>query len=280
MPANQSMDLHVHSCYSDGRLSPAELAARAVHNNVVALAICDHDTLEGAAEKEGACRAAGIVPVSGVELSCQLDGSEVHILSLFADPDSACAAMLDELRDARERRMSAMLEKLSRLGIRLELSDLPSEVGVLGRPHLARALMEKGYVKSISEAFGRYLYDEGPVHISKRRLTAAEGIDLAQRLGGAAILAHPGVSRLLGNLDELRALGLDGIEVHHPRHGGTAVASLLRYCRDHNLVVSGGSDFHAPGESPDIGSQRVPRDLLDDIREVAYSRRQTFCDRA
>lgn len=280
MPAGRTMDLHVHSNYSDGRLAPDELAARARHNNVTALSISDHDTLDGHEDKARACREAGVINVPGVELSCQLDGREVHVLSLFADPLSPWTDRLQELGRAREKRMHAMLDNLARLGIKLEMADLPSEAGVVGRPHLARAMVAKGVVKTVSEAFGRYLYDDGPVHTAKLRFSAQEGIDLAKSLGGAAILAHPGVSGLLGSLDLLRRLGLDGIEAYHPRHGGETLASLLRYCREADLLVSGGSDFHAPGESPDIGSQKTPLDLLDPLRLRAEDNRERARDRA
>lgn len=274
MPSNFSIDLHVHSRYSDGCLTPGELAARAAHNNVVALAITDHDTLEGAGEKAAACAEAGLACVSGVELSCEFEGGEAHILSLFADPASDWTRRLLELTAARENRMLAMLDRLARMGIKVGFADLPSDGGAMGRPHLARALVAKGVVKSVSEAFGRYLYDKGPVHIAKTRLPAAEGVDLAKRLGGVAILAHPAVSGLSGALDAFRAMGIDGLEAYHPKHGGGTVASLLGYCRAHRLLVSGGSDFHAPGESHDIGSQRAPRELLEPLRERAARHRR------
>ena len=270
MARNRSIDLHVHSVFSDGRLSPSELAARAAANNVTALAVTDHDTLNGTAEKMAACLAQGVEPVPGVELSCELAGREVHVLSLFADPNSPWAGRLDGLASARRERMENMLDKLSHLGIRVEMDDLVvGEGGIYGRPHLARALVARGAVKSVNEAFARYLYDDGPVHIPKVRLTASEGIALAKRLGGAAILAHPGVSGLLGDLDTLVGMGLDGIEVHHPKHGGETIAKLLRYCRDRGLLPSGGSDFHSPGDGPDIGSTMTPEDLLEPLRLLA-----------
>lgn len=269
MAKNPSADLHVHSCHSDGRLHPADLAARAAHNQVAVLAVTDHDTLNGEEEKAEACRRLGIEYVTGVEISCHYNGREAHVLSLFADPDSPYRLRLGELQNARERRMLGMLEKLARLGIRLTPEDLPSGAGSLGRPHLARALVAKGRVKSVSEAFGRYLYDNGPVYIPKTRLTVAEGVDLAKHLGGVAILAHPGASGLLDGLDAFRAVGIDGVEAYHPKHGGGTVARILDYCRANSLLVAGGSDFHAPGESPDIGSQRVPLDLLDPLRDRA-----------
>ncbi len=267
--ANSCIDLHVHSNFSDGRLSPEDLAKRAFHNNVTALAITDHDTLQGGEEKALACRAAGIECVQGVEISRRHEGREAHILSLFADPESTAACYLLGLGEARAQRMQGMLEKLARLGINIGMNELGSNRGVVGRPHLARALVAKGIVKNVGEAFGRFLYDDGPVHIPKKRISVADGIDLAKKMGGVAVLAHPGVSKLIACLDELRSYGLEGVEVHHPKHGDETIATLLRYCRLHSLLVSGGSDFHAPGESPDIGSGRVPRDLLEPLRERA-----------
>lgn len=273
MTTLKTADLHVHSVFSDGRLTPDELARRAVRNNVSVLAVTDHDTMAGSAEKREACRVHGIECVLGVELSCELDGREAHILSLFADPESPLVERIETLSASRMSRMEAMLGRLGSMGIRVTMDDLPvADNGVYGRPHLARALMEKGVVKSVNEAFARYLYDSGPVHVAKTRLSAKDGIELAKRLGGAAILAHPGVSGLLNSLDEFLAIGLDGIEVYHPKHGGETVARLLRYCRDRNALVSGGSDFHSPGDGPDIGSARAPLDIVEPLRRLAAGR--------
>lgn len=248
---------------------------RAAKNNVTVLAITDHDTLAGSEEKIRACSRHGLECVLGVELSCELNGREAHILALFADPASPYAERIGKMSNFRQKRMVAMLEKLAGMGIMVSLSDLPvGEDGVYGRPHLARALVEKGVVKSVNEAFARYLYDEGPVHIAKNRMTAAEGISLAKKMGGVAVLAHPGVSGLIGDLDELLAMGLDGVEVYHPKHGGETIAKLLRYCRDRGALVSGGSDFHSPGDGADIGAANVPLDLLEPLRELSAARKK------
>lgn len=267
---SKTIDLHVHSRYSDGRLTPAELAARAARNNVVALAVTDHDTMAGTEEKLAACRAAGLVGVPGVELSCRHEGREAHILSLFADAASPWRGRLDELALARRNRMWVMLERLERLGVKVDIAELPVERdGVYGRPHLARALVDKGVVRSVNEAFARYLYDDGPVYVPKTSLPVEEGIDLAKRLGGAAVLAHPGASNWVADIGDFAAMGVDGVEAYHPKHGGETVAKVLRSCRELGLLASGGSDFHSPGDSPDIGSARVPADLLEPLRERA-----------
>lgn len=275
MPKNPSIDLHVHSCYSDGRLTPDELAARAAANNVTTLAITDHDTMSGSEEKRDACRRHGLECVLGVELSCELDDREVHILSMFANPDIEATKQLATLSSSRSDRMAAMLEKLAEIGISITMADLPVATnGVYGRPHLARALVSRGIVKSVNEAFARYLYDSGSVHIAKTRLTAKQGIALAKKMGGVSILAHPGVSGLLDDLGTFVDMGLDAVEVYHPKHGGEAIAKLLRYCRDSGLLVSGGSDFHSPGDGPDIGAARVPLELLEPLRELAERRKE------
>ncbi len=274
MPKNNAIDLHVHSVFSDGKLTPAELAALAKRNNVAVLAVTDHDTLAGSEEKAAACAAQGIECVQGVELSCELDGREAHILSLFADPASPELAAIDSLTDSRRERMGRMLEKLASLGIHVGIEDLPvADDGVYGRPHLARALVEKGIVRSVSEAFKRYLYDGGPVHIDKTRLGAAEGIALAKRLGGVAVLAHPGVSGWLGALDRFAELGLDAIEAYHPKNTGEATAKILRFCAERSLLVSGGSDFHSPGDGADLGSVRMPSGIMEPLRRLADERK-------
>ena len=274
MPKNRSVDLHVHSVYSDGRLTPPELAALAARRNVSALAVTDHDTLAGWDDKLAACRSHGIECVPGAELSCELDGREAHVLSLFCDPDSSRAARLDDVSRSRERRMLLMLDKLAGLGIRLELSDLAvGGDGVYGRPHLARALVERGVVKTVGEAFARYLRDGGPVYVEKIRLSAAEGIALAKELGGVAVIAHAGVSGLLDDLDRLVEMGLDGVEVYHPKHDGEIVARLLSHCRERKLLVSGGSDFHSPGDAAELGSAKAPPDIIEPLRELAAARK-------
>ncbi len=274
MARTASIDLHVHSTFSDGLLSPDELARRAVLHNVTALAITDHDSMAGSADKEEACRRHGLTYVPGVELSCEQDGREVHILSLFADPKSPSLPRIDDLSLSRRERMEEMLERLLRLGFRVDMADLPvAEDGVYGRPHLARALIAKGIVKSVNEAFAKYLYDNGPVHIAKRRLTVAGGVDMAHALGGVAILAHPGVSGWAGELDSFASEGIDGVEVYHPKHGGELIAKLLRFCRERGLLPSGGSDFHGPGDGAEVGSARVPVDLLAPLAELAAERK-------
>lgn len=274
MARNESIDLHVHSTYSDGRLTPGELADLAVRHNVTALAITDHDTMSGWREKIDACRAKDVEPVVGVEMSCELDQREVHILSLFANPEAPCIRRIDTLSTSRFSRMEGMLKRFDTMGIHLEMDDLPvAENGVYGRPHLARALVAKGIVKSVSEAFARYLYDAGPIHIAKTRLAAEDGIALAKEMGGVAILAHPGVSGMIGEIERLAGLGLDGVEVYHPKHGGETIAKLLRQCRELGLLVSGGSDFHGPGDSAQIGAARVPGDVLEPLRAAAEARK-------
>jgi Predicted metal-dependent phosphoesterases (PHP family) len=272
--ADKSIDLHVHSTFSDGKLTPVELAARAVHNNVCALAITDHDSLAGMEEKQAACDSAGIECICGVEISCELDGREAHVLSLFADPESPHRSRLDSMQTSRERRMEKMIEKLAGIGITMTMEELQvGEDGAYGRPHLARALVAKGICKSVNEAFARFLYDGGPVHIEKSRFSVAEGIVLAKELGGVAVIAHPGISGLIPHLDELFGMGLEGVEVYHPKHGGETIAGLLRYCRERNLLVSGGSDFHAPGDGADIGASKVPVDVLETLRRAALARK-------
>ena len=275
MPKNKTLDLHVHSSFSDGSLPPEDLASRAVKNNVTTLAITDHDTMAGAAEKAAACKRYGIECVFGVEISCALGEREVHMLALFADPDSPHAKKMQGMSDFRKTRMIAMLEKLEEIGLKITLEELPvGEDGVYGRPHLARAMVEKGFVKNVSEAFGRYLYDGGPIQIPKHRMTADQGIALARQMGGVAVLAHPGVSNLLDDLDTLVEMGLDGIEAYHPKHGGETIARILRYCNERKLLVSGGSDFHSPGDGADIGGAHVPLDLLEPLRATAMGRRK------
>lgn len=243
------LDLHSHTTFSDGTLSPAELVAAAIAVGVKALAITDHDTLAGWDE---AIAAAGdaLEVVPGVELSTVENGRSLHILGFY--PNRAALELpLVERIEGRRRRAQQMVEKLAELGYSIELPAMAGNMAP-GRPHLAAALVKAGYVESKREAFDRWLGDNGPVFVQYDKFSAAEGIQLLRDCGAVPVWAHPYLFRgstVDALLPQLVEAGLMGVEVYHPHHSPSDIRRLETYCRDHNLVMTGGSDFHGPSEA-------------------------------
>lgn len=265
--AGSRVDLHTHSTFSDGELTPEQLLEEALWHGIGALALTDHDCVDGldAAREAGARRSIEIV--AGVELSCEFNGMEAHLLGLFLEPDETLRKELKRMQDNRESRMERMLQKLRELNIRIDRDELPSEERQsLGRPHLARLLLQKGYVRTISEAFERYIGDRGPAYIPKDRWTVRQGLDLIHNSRGISFLAHPGASGLVPFLDAFAALGVMGVEVHYPKHPPALEQKLLAEAARLGLLVSGGSDFHSGSSGPALGTPFIPREVLERIR--------------
>ncbi len=249
-------DLHTHSDRSDGVLSPSALLDEAQRHGVRALALTDHDTLDGIGEASERGRALGIEVVAGVELSVSEDSGrrQLHLLGygVSQNPGPLCDA-LERLRVAREERAERSLEALRAHGIALDRTRVReiAGAGTIGRPHLARALVEAGHCSDNDEAFVRFLRTGRPAYIPSPGLSARDAIALVHEAGGVASLAHPplsigidregGLEKLVGRLV---ALGLDGLEVDHPKHTPNQRRKLARWCRDHGLLATGGSDFH------------------------------------
>lgn len=254
-------DLHAHTTASDGSFTPTELVEAARALGLSHLAVTDHDTTAGVAEAAEAARAAGIRLVPGVELSAEGPPGKCHLLGLGIDPGHAgLTRKLAELSEARRTRNARIARRLQELGIPLTLEEVvavaPPGANV-GRPHFAQALIGKGVVATVAEAFSRYLAEGAPAYLPKDVLTPEEAIRLIHAAGGLAFLAHPGLVRLgsdetlRGRITALRALGLDGVEVFYPLHTPEQVQELGEIARDLNLLVTGGSDFHGTAK-PDI----------------------------
>lgn len=280
--APKGIDLHVHSSASDGTLSPAQILTLAQAQHLGAIAITDHDTIDGVT----AALAGGIPPalhfLTGVELSaappsvCTRAGS-FHILGygLRVD-DEALNRTLLVLQQARENRNPAIIERLGRLGIDLTLADVLALAGdgQIGRPHIARLMIKKGYVHSIDEAFDRYLGAGKPAYVDKYRISCRQALGLIQGAGGIPVLAHP---YLLGITDEaeferllisLIRIGLAGIEVFYPEHPRSATAFYHALADRYRLLITGGTDFHG-SLKPDVqlgvgtGDFSVPFELYE-----------------
>jgi hypothetical protein len=263
------VDLHTHSHWSDGEFPPQDLARLAREAGLAAMALTDHDCLDGFAAFRAA--AVGFLAVPGVEVSAREGGADIHVLGLFVDPDHAgLRARLEHLARARAERMDAMLDRLQKVGIRVTRSDVlaHSPQGTLGRPHLAMALVAVGAARSVDDAFRRYLRPRMPGYVANLGPSPAEAIAWIHEASGYAVLAHPGLCRSLGQAAAYADAGLDGIEVWHPKHGPGMRESCLALAERLGLVPTGGSDYHGPrvGDSR-VGQEPVPLDVLERLRD-------------
>jgi predicted metal-dependent phosphoesterase TrpH len=242
------VDLHAHTTASDGILSPTALVAKAHGRGIRALAITDHDTVEGIREAQSATAERAIEIVPGIEISATLgERKEVHILGHFVnieDPD--LLAYCSFCRVERVRRIELITAKLRDLGLSIGFDEVlainPS--GMLGRMHIAMALVEKKEVSSIKLAFEKYLYDDGPAYITKWHFPVKEAIALIHKAGGNAIIAHPGRSVNESQLFQVIEAGIDGIEVRHPSQNAHQEEHYRRIAEHYDLLMTGGSDFH------------------------------------
>jgi len=274
------IDLHTHSTYSDGSLTPAEVVERARQAGVTALALTDHDGMMGIDAFLAACGAAGIRGVPGVEISVDFKPGTLHMLGYFLDHHgTVIEAALARLRDARVDRNRIILDKLNRLGAGLAWDDVAkfAAENVVGRPHFALALIEKGVVKDKEEAFARLLGKGKPAYTDRFRLTVPESIELIRQAGGVPVLAHPFTlgyerRRLREYVAELASQGLQGLEAYYSEHNPDQQKHYLKIAAECGLAVSGGSDFHG-AINPDIhlgtgfGHLNVPDALVDLLYE-------------
>ena len=273
------IDLHTHTTASDGRCTPAELVTRAAGAGVTVLSVTDHDTVDAADAAGEACARSGITFVPGIEITAVRDELDVHVLGYFLDPASAgLRAFLAEQRLRRVERAGLMIAKLATLGLHLDadavLSRARDQPGKsIGRPVIARALIEAGYVKSISEAFDNWLSPGRPGFVAREGAPPDEVIAQIHGAGGVASLAHPGLLRRDEWIAGLASSGLDAIEVYHSNHDDAAAHRYRSIADRLGLSVSGGSDYHADeshGAAP--GSVSLPSADFDQLRDRATSR--------
>ena len=249
------IDLHLHTTASDGRCSPLELPERVASAGITAFAVTDHDT--SAAVRPAAERAAalGVRCVSGIEVTAVLRGRDVHVLGYFIDPDApVLGPFLTVQRTQRVERAREIADRLARLGVPIDVDRIVKEAEgrtgrAIARPRLAQALIEAGHVTTTQEAFDRFLADDQPAYVPHRGASPAEAVALIGQAGGVASLAHPGV--LKGDPDaliaELADAGLTAVEAYHSEHDAVAQQRFLVAARRHNLLVTGGSDYHGEG---------------------------------
>ena len=264
------IDLHTHSLRSDGALSPVDLVLRAAARGVKIQALSDHDTLAGVAEAVATGARSGVRIIPATELNTESEWGDAHVLGYFVDPaDSALEDRLRWLRENRGRRVELMVEKLNALGYAISLDRVLeiAQGGALGRPHIAQALLEKGYVRRYDDAFVTVIAKDSPAYVSRVGLTPIEAVELVRAHGGVPSFAHPGtVSGLDELLPKLVGGGLAGIEAYYPEHSPTFVARCLALARTHGLVPTGGSDFHGRSEhGSDLGATFVPPETIEGL---------------
>jgi hypothetical protein len=260
------IDLHVHSNASDGTFAPAEVVRLAKEGGLRALALTDHDTIDGLAEAVAAGPRYGVEVIPGVEVSARFPGGSMHILGLGINfPNGRLNERLAVLKRARAERNPQIIAKLNALGIKITLKQVEklSGQGQMGRPHIARALLEAGYVRSIQEAFDLYLRYDGQAYVPKFRFPPAEAIAMIREVQGVPVLAHPftlnleSAAALKNTLEELMALGLAGVEAIYSDHTPEQEALYLRLAGELGLLVTGGSDFHGDNK-PEVSLGCMP----------------------
>ena len=273
------IDLHTHSIYSDGTNTPAELVAMAEQRGLKALALTDHDTVGGIKHLLAAAKDSPVEAVPGIELSAECDHGTMHILGYFID--HTCEIMLKKIkkvREGREERNIGILKKLNKLGHVLLWSDVEKYAGkdVVGRPHFAAALVERGYVKSKKAAFDRLLAKGRPGYVNRYHYTATECIELIRAAGGIAVLAHPATiclpdKKLHALVREMKDVGMGGIETFYAENRPENIRKFSEWAAEMDLVCTGGTDFHGEN-TPDLkigtgfGQLHVPDEVLVNLR--------------
>jgi predicted metal-dependent phosphoesterase TrpH len=260
------VDLHTHSTASDGTIAPEGVIEAAERCGVVALALTDHDTIDGVPAARLAGERLGIRIIAGVELSAFQDDNEVHLLALHLTHLDALETRLTGLRVSRYTRAQKIVDKLNTLGIPLTLDEvlLQSNGGAVGRPHVARALIARGVVHDFRDAFTKYLGTAGSAFVARERLSIEDAISIAHEAGALAIWAHPSDGGRRERLEPLVAAGLDGLEIRHPSHSAEDVKRLQALADFFGLVPSGGSDWHGAPDGPRrLGIMNVPVEWLE-----------------
>ena len=264
-------DLHLHSNFSDGELSPEQIVIEASRLGFAAIAITDHDILDSIEPALSAGAEYGIEIIPGVELSAESNGEEIHILGYYMDwLDQKFQEKLQEFRDSRYSRAMKIVDKLNQLGVDIDYEDVlkRADTNSVGRPHVAAALVERGHVATISEAFDRFLRDDGPAYMPKQKLTPNEAIAMILDVGGVPVLAHPGGIKQ-DIIPELVSAGLMGLEAFHPSHSTYLSDYYSDLAKRYNIVITGGSDCHGLiKDQMTIGSVKLRYEHVDALKEA------------
>jgi len=272
-------DLHLHSRYSDGTFGPGELVAEACKHGLSAIALTDHDTVEGCPATAEACAAAGLEFIAGTELTAEQGGHELHILGYFLDiRNERLLNEIGEFQSVRQNRIREIVSRLNRMDVPLEAEAVfaLANCRAPGRPHVARALVKAGWCGTLDEAFDRFLKKNRPAWVPKFKMSAAHAIDLIHQAGGVAVMAHPGLNHSDEMIPDMVSAGLDGLECFHTKHSTATSEHYLELADEYRLLVTGGSDCHGLSKGkPLIGTIRVPYEHVVALRERAARNKST-----
>ncbi len=262
-------DLHLHSTCSDGADSPTAVVERAASFGFAAIALTDHDTVDGVGEAQSAASRHGITCIAALEISAGRGGQEVHVLGYGVNPaHDELSATLARLKQERAGRSDAIVQRLRNAGININADRVRARGGgSIGRMHVAQELVELGQASTVQQAFDRFLKQRRPGFVAKPLRPVPDAIAIIRRAGGLAFLAHPGLGRGGGRLRDLLSLGFDGIEVFHSKHTQTQSETFLALANELGLLISGGSDCHgaAKGNAPEMGKVRLKYEYVERI---------------
>jgi predicted metal-dependent phosphoesterase TrpH len=269
----------MHSTASDGRLTPEDVVRKSAENGLTVIALTDHDTVDGIAPALVAAKAfPWLKVIPGIEISTDFPGGEVHVLGYFIDyTDPEFAARLERMRHSRRGRAQGMIAKLRDLGIHIEWQQVLEIAGSgsIGRPHIAQAMLDKGYIASIKEAFTKYIGRGGPAYVEREKITPVEAVKLILRTKGLPVLAHPlTISDPEAMVVELKAAGLVGIEAYYNGYTADEISRLVNLADKYGLIASGGSDYHGLDVSREtmIGGVDVPIKSAEQLMTLAEQR--------
>jgi predicted metal-dependent phosphoesterase TrpH len=271
-------DLHLHTIFSDGTFSPEEVVSHAVKHGLAAIALTDHDTVEGCPRAAQACAAAGIEFLSGIELTAEQHGNEIHILGYLVDTGNArLLAEIAKFQAVRQNRIREMVARLNELNVPLEAEAVFALANCRspGRPHVARALVNAGLCSSLDEVFERFLKKNRPAWVPKMKISAVVAIELVHQAGGLAVMAHPGLNRTDEVIPDLVEAGLDGIECFHTKHSTLTVEHYFELADRFHLLATGGSDCHGLSKGkPLIGTVKLPYEHVQRLLAAKEKRAQ------
>lgn len=274
-------DLHVHTTASDSLFTPKEVVQWANKKNVRIISITDHDTVDGINSAIYEANLYNITVIPGIELSCDYNGEEIHILGYYIDYESEkIYKVTKKLIESRLSRGEKIISRLIDIGYDISFEQVKkvANEGVIGRPHIARVLMENGYIKSIEEGFSKLLAKNKPAYVERFKLSIKESIDLIHEIGGVSVLAHPGLIKNSNIISEIVAYGIDGIEVVHSKHSINDTIKYSSYAESHDLFKTGGSDCHGVliENNPLLGEYSIDYEQIKKLIEKAsyYNKRR------
>jgi predicted metal-dependent phosphoesterase TrpH len=270
--ARRYVDLHIHTIHSDGSSTVKEVLEAAAHKGLAAIAITDHDCVDAYPEALERGTQLGIEVIPGLELSSEIEGTDLHILGYFIDiANATLTRRLTEMKEARYVRARKIVENLNKDGIDLRFDTVLSiaGVGAIGRPHIAAAMLREELVYSFREAFEKYLGYGLPAYVEKYRMHPREVFELIKQAGGIPVLAHPGVTKVDERIPEFIQDGVLGIETYHTEHSAAYQQNYIKIARKNGLAFTGGSDFHNSSHNKsEIGVPRVPYGTVKSLKEV------------